>query len=246
MSADQRHGDRLVLVGRRAHPYCGLRTSPASGRRPVRRRCRADRAVARRLRTSLPPSTASTSVPAGTEMSSVSGRLVIGTGPKGSLALDGLIPGDPCGRPRDELLHLFEAAVARIAFGAAVLQLQESHHSRYRRDAVGGHQHLGRQRGVFADAAVGRPRRTRAHRTASATGSCSNWPDRGRAGSPRRAPRRQWRGRDPDWRSSEFPRRACLEQSGDGVVKPQRPRADLNSASASMVSRFNRTQPVLG
>ena len=132
-----------------------------------------------------------------------------------------------CGARTDAGLHLQEAQ----------LHVDGRARARPRRT------HLGRHRRLLADPGLGGARAGRACRTASAPGSSATTRGRGRAGSPRRAPRRRPGGP----RSGQWSRhRSRRQQVGDGLLPRRRPRAARWRARASMVSRSSRIQPLPG
>src|SRR4029077_1901861 len=130
---------------------------------------------------------------------------------------------------------------------AAVLQLQESHHTRKRRDGVGAQQHLRGQRVILTD-----PGLLCAWGTQHSELPARLILSRGGAVRVKQVPLVQHRVGNGACMvpagSHEISRIAEFAASSEVIAssKPSRPRAERYAASASMVSRSSRTHPVFG
>ena len=167
--------------------------------------------------------------------------------PERDLPFDGLVPAHPGLRSRYEFVGRLVRAAADVLLDAPVLQLQEAHHDRYRCLAPRRDQHLRGQRVVLADAGVGGARGSE-H---AELPPCLVLPGVGaiRVQQIALVEHRIGDGAGPvpvrgGHRISSVEAAASSEVMASS--KPSRPRAERYAASASMVSRFSRSQPVFG
>ena len=219
--ADERRGDRGVLVGARARRV--LRTATRQPQQVAVRlgrqrslarvsgcRRRTIRPTVQRRRRRLPDDLDGLRLP-GTA-AGVDGRT--GRTPTSRSTASSQVSHDPAAvtssrRPR--------TAVAVGALDRAALQLQEPHDERQRRRPVRLRPGTASPVGLLAEPAAAAPA-ARAPRTASGPGSSSTSPGTGRAGSPRRAPRRRRRGPGSSRVSSWRPASSRGEQRRHGLV----------------------------